>query len=144
MTLDEFMNLNIWKQNGSISIWRYNPLNKNFPGWHMSADKEGYESLLQFLNLLELSPVGSKRTLKLTKPDVWSASTTLKKTPEKKVLITLSSSIDDWHLKTEQDRLLFSIGVQQISLLKTGIMDARNGEYDFSVGAIDGQNMWFW
>jgi hypothetical protein len=141
--LDEFMNLNLWKQNGSISIWRYKPLNKNFPGWHMSADKEGYESLLQFLNLLELSPVGSKRTLKLIKPDIWSASTTLKKTPEKKVLIALSSSIDDWHLKTEQDRLLFSIGVQQIHVLKAGIMDAKNGEYDFSVGAKDGQTCGF-
>ena len=142
--LDELMNLNLWKQNGSISIWRYKPLNKNFPGWHMSADKAGYESLLEFLNLLEQSSVGSKRTLNLVKPDIWSASSTLKKMPEKKVLIILSSLDDHWLLETEPDRLLFNIGVQQISVLKAGILDAKNGEFDFSVGAIDGQNIWFW
>jgi len=110
----------------------------------MSADKVGYESLLEFLYLLEKSPVGSKRTLKLVKPDIWSASSTLKKTPEKKVLIELSGSDDNWHLETQPDKLLFNIGVQQIPVLTAGIMDAKKGEYDFSVGAIDGQNMWFW
>jgi len=142
--LDELMNLNLWKQKGCISLWRYDPINKNFPGWHMNADKVGYESLLEFLHLLEQSPVGSKRTIKLVNPDIWSASSMLKKTPEQKVLISLAGTNEEWRLKNEQDKLLFSIGAQQISVFKTGIMAALKGEYDFSVGAIDGQNIWFW
>jgi len=112
------MNLNLWRQKGRISIWRYEPLNKNFPGWHLSADKVGYESLLELLNLLELSPFGSKRTLKLVKPDICLASSMLKKTPEQKILITLSDLGAHWQLKAGRDKLLFNIGVQKISILK--------------------------
>ncbi|WP_284246654.1 hypothetical protein [Thalassotalea insulae] len=110
----------------------------------MSADKIGYENFLDFLKLLEDSPVGSKRTLNLVDPDVWSASSTLKKTPEKKVLVSLSNEDDCWHLKSEQSKLHFYIGIQKIPVLKAGIIDALNGKYDFSVGATGGQNLWFW
>lgn len=68
----------------------------------------------------------------------------VKKTPEQKILITLSDLGAHWQLKAGRDKLLFNIGVQKISILKAGIMDAINGEYDFSVGAINGQNIWFW
>ncbi|MFT5083714.1 MAG: hypothetical protein ACI9Y1_001763 [Lentisphaeria bacterium] len=40
------MNLNPWKLNGSISIWRYEPINRKIPGWHLIADNNRYDSLL--------------------------------------------------------------------------------------------------
>jgi hypothetical protein len=142
--LDEIMHLNTWKKKGSISIWRYEPKKNNFPGWHMTADSAGYDSLLELLELLKASAPESKRTLALEVPDRWSASSELKKTAEKKVVIQLTGSEECWKLTNEDGKLFITLNVQGISILFNGIEQAKSGAYDFSVGGINGQNLWFW
>lgn len=138
------MNLNDWKLKGSISIWRYEPLKKNFPGWHMTATHDGYDSILSLIELLEASPFGSKRTIELVAPDAWSASSELKKTAEQKVIIYLVESDSHWLLESIDGKLHLKLGLSSLSCFRKGILDARNGKYDFSVGGTKGQNLWFW
>jgi hypothetical protein len=138
------MNLNQWKKKGSIAIWRYHPINKNFPGWHMTACTVGYHSLLEYLSLLDASPLGSYRTIKLDRPDVWSASSKLKKTGELKVIISLIEANDFWQLVNEEGKLFVTISKSNLNLLTDGIRMTIAGEYDFSVGKTSGQHLWFW
>lgn len=138
------MNLNTWKKEGAISIWRYEPKKKNFPGWHMTADSIGYESLIELLSLLKNSIAESKRTIELDSPDGWSASTELKKTPEKKVVIQLIDGGEQWKLKNEDGKLIIMLNKLGVSLFLGGIERAKSGDYDFSIGGTKGQNLWFW
>ncbi len=142
--LDDYMNINTWTLKGSISIWRYEPINKNFPGWHMTADDDGYGSLLELIELLEKSDIGSKRTVTLSKPEPGLACADLKETPEKKVVISLGEPEAQWSLENGDDNLFFKLGLQSLARLRSGIVSAKNGDYDFSVSAPGGQNLWFW
>lgn len=138
------MDINHWAKTGRISIWRYEPVNRNFPGWHMTADKLGYESLKNLIQCFKESSAGTKRTITLDKPDRNLASTKLAKTVEAKVVIELSSKENDWHLKNEGPKLKINIGLAKLGELLSGIQRAQSGSYDFSVGGLKGQNLWFW
>jgi hypothetical protein len=138
------MHLNDWKKQGTIAIWKYKPVNRNFPGWHMSCDSLGYDSLLSLLDLLSKQLPAGKRTLKLDKPDIWSASSSLKKTAEAKAMISLSVDDDKWCLSNENGKFLVSVGVNKLNGLVDAIKLAKSGEYDFSFGGTKGQNLWFW
>jgi len=138
------LNINQWKKKGNIAIWRYAPLRKNFPGWHITCDKLGYVSLIGFLELLRSSPVGAKRTISLDEPNINSSSTSLKKTAESKVVISLSSEPDFWNLKNEDGKLYLSLGMNSLKGLIDAVSEAEAGSYDFSFGSLKGQNLWFW
>lgn len=138
------MNLNTWKKEGLISIWRYEPKERSLPGWHMTADSSGYDSLVVLLNLLKNSAPESKRTIALDTPSKWLVSAELKKTPEEKVLIQLTVGEEAWKLRSEDGKLIVTLNLHGISLFLSGIEQAKSGEYDFSIGGIKGQNLWFW
>ena len=138
------MNINSWSKSGKIAIWRYEPKKKNFPGWHMACDSEGYQSLKLLLSLLSESDSLTKRTLVLDEPDLFSASSTLKKTKQDKLVVIKSESSENWHLKNENGKLTLEIGAHKLNELVSGINNAIDGKYDFSVGSSGGQNLWFW
>lgn len=110
----------------------------------MTCDKFGYESLIDLLQLLRSSSVGAKRTIALDEPDIYSASTSLKKTAENKVVIGSCNEPEYWNLKNEDGKLYLSIGIDSINGLIAAIKKAEAGEYDFSFGGTKGQNLWFW
>jgi len=133
-----------WSKSGKIAIWRYEPQAKNFPGWHMSCDSEGYKSLNELLSVFLDSESMKKRTLVLDTPDPYIASSTLKKTMQNKLVIVKSSDDSQWLLSDDCGKLILDIGSGKITELMGGVNDALTGKYDFSVGATNGQNLWFW
>ncbi len=96
------------------------------------------------MSLLKNSIAESKRTIELDSPDGWSASTELKKTPEKKVVIQLIDGGEQWKLKNEDGKLIIMLNKLGVSLFLGGIERAKSGDYDFSIGGTKGQNLWFW
>ena len=110
----------------------------------MTCDQLGYQSLLELLALLLRSPVGSKRTFVLDKPDKWSASSSLEKSAELKTVFVLSPEEDAWNLVNEESKLIITIGVNTIKGLVSSVELAKSGEYDFSFGRKKGLNLWFW
>lgn len=109
-------------------------MRKNFPGWHVTATDDGYGSILRLIKLLETSPFGSKRTFELVAPDAWSASSELKKVAEQKVVISLVEPDSHWSLESIDGKLHVKLGLSSLSSLHNGILDARKGKYDFSIG----------
>ena len=138
------MDIHDWSKSGKIAIWRYEPQAKNFPGWHMSCDSEGYKSLNELLSVFLDSESMKKRTLVLDTPDPYIASSTLKKTMQNKLVIVKSSDDSQWLLSDDCGKLILDIGSGKITELMGGVNDALTGKYDFSVGATNGQNLWFW
>lgn len=61
--------INQYTQKGNIYLWEYAE-NKNFPGFQMAWDELGRNSFQAFLSLLQMSEVGTFRTLKVSKPTV--------------------------------------------------------------------------
>jgi len=110
----------------------------------MTCDKLGYESLIELLELFCSSSVGAKRTLTLDKPDIYSASSSLKKTAENKVVISSHKESEYWNLRNEDSKLYLFIGINSSKGLICAIKKAEAGEYDFSFGGTKGQNLWFW
>ena len=142
--LGAFVDIHDWSKSGNIAIWRYEPQAKNFPGWHMSCDSEGYKSLNELLSLFLDSDPMIKRTLVLDTPDPYIASSTLKKTVQNKLVIVKSSDDSQWLLSDDCGKLKLDIGSGKIAELMDGMDGALAGKYDFSVGATNGQNLWFW
>ena len=56
------------KQSGSISLWRYAERDRNYPGWHFSADYAGSDSLVALLDALVGNLAGEHRTIALSVP----------------------------------------------------------------------------
>lgn len=104
----------------------------------------GYESLIDSLQLLCSSSIGAKRTVALDEPDIYLASTSLKKTAENKVVIWSHNESEYWNLKNEDGKLYLSIGLNSLNGLIGAIKKAETGEYDFSFGGTKGQILWFW
>jgi hypothetical protein len=57
-----------WRQQGTIFLWRYRDRPRNDPGWHLSADPAGAVSLLQLLRLMRDSSYSSEQIIGISPP----------------------------------------------------------------------------
>jgi hypothetical protein len=140
------MNINKWKQSGNIYIWKYRSNPRNYPGWHLNADKQGCDSLIEFLSLLSDEDSGLKRTINLSKPDSrqYNVPTSQYKVKaEAKLVIIKSPKENDFHFSYDSDKLTLNIGGSQIPEFVRGLTDVANGKGDYCIGD-DGQELWFW
>ncbi|MFL0803287.1 MAG: hypothetical protein K6L81_06190 [Agarilytica sp.] len=139
------MNLNQWKKKGVISLWAHEPKNKNFPGWHLHANAEGYNSIVEYLSLLFESPMESWRTMTL---DVLGNGELLgnpkDQVPVRKLVIRQHENENGWHFEEIDRKVFFSIGVNNLEKVFRGIDLARAGERDFSIGPKNRESLWFW
>lgn len=55
-----------WKQVGTIFRWRYTDGQRNYPGFHFTADGKGVVSMASFFEVLEKSESGLLRTISIT------------------------------------------------------------------------------
>lgn len=62
------MNGHHWKQKGQLYLWRYEPENKNYAGWHISGDTYGLNSLVELMQAMNFSGAKQYRTIKLAQP----------------------------------------------------------------------------
>src|SRR5438105_1048742 len=57
-----------WKQRGLVFLWRYLENERNYPGWHFTADDLGATSFCELLRAMGSFAVPSHRTLVVTPP----------------------------------------------------------------------------
>jgi hypothetical protein len=57
-----------WKQAGRLSLWHYTESERNYRGWHLTADAEAALSLAAVLRAFKESQVECYRTLVVTAP----------------------------------------------------------------------------
>jgi hypothetical protein len=142
---------NTWKQSGRISLWRYTENERNYPGWHLSADVAGCQSLLALLEALATDG-GGFRTITITTPDkaqllvpnnksglaAWVAPT--------KLQMELSPNPTEWAFPPDMDPAAITVGSNWLAPLREGIAGIAKGRGDYAIG--DRKNgsfrLWFW
>src|SRR6266702_378107 len=148
-----------WKQRGNVYLWRYQENCKNFPGWHLAADRAGAESLLILLAEFKSSTASVYRTITLSKPTInvlavpnnkggkarWWAPSRFRinfdPNPEAMSL---------WSFPVDQDPAVLFVGREFLLRLEAGIVDLSQGKGDYSIGGVTKEelseqtSLWFW
>ncbi len=139
------MNLNQWKKKGMIALWSHEPKDKNFSGWHMHANEDGYCSIEEYLSALFTSPIECWRTIELNvlgKDNLCGKP--YDQVPASKLVIKHHAKTDGWSFERQDIKVIFSIGKSNQERVLKGINLAKSGEYDFSIGSKKGESLWFW
>jgi hypothetical protein len=151
--------LNAWKQEGNVYLWRYPDAFRNFPGWHLSADSVGAESLLELLSRLGESAVTAYRTVRITEPTRAVLSVPNNRggntrfwSPLRLRLVFDPSDVAStlWELRLEHGQVNLSVGEKFRSLLVAGIVDIMERKGDYSIGGHRNEPkeertcLWFW
>ena len=57
-----------WKQSGPVALWRFIENQRNFPGWHLTANAGGCASLIALLDAFAIDNAPSSRVLAIVQP----------------------------------------------------------------------------
>ena len=148
--------INAWRQAGDIHLWRYRPEKRGLEGWHLTADKDGLNSVIALAELLLAATHPAKRTLRLTKPSQQAINTPFRALGGRKVIAPCSLQLavhtngaeDHWELNEEGDRAQLRLGRQSVVAVLDALRDLRDRKLDdFSIGPQCGEpspNIWFW
>ena len=140
------MNTNKWKQSGNIYIWTYQDNPKNYPGWHMSGNDAGCNSISKLLEAFIDSPPEVIRTVQLSIPTDKQFSVpncNSKPIPETKFMIKKSGNPNSWVLENVDGKLQLEIGTVYLSKFISGIADIQQQKGDYFIGSTQ-QELWFW
>ena len=145
-----------WRQRGRIFLWRYHEGRTNYPGWHLTADEVGSQSLLDLLELFQAARWSCQMLVRTTVPDasvlrvpnnrggaarVDAATTLSLKFPKGKV------DDEHWLLDQESQDVQLVLGAQKLRDLTCGVQAFRRGEDDFAISGSQIKNddcLWFW
>ncbi len=141
-----------WKQIGKLYLWRYkHALSRNYPGWHLTADKAGCENLTALLDALAQASSASNRTLAITRPtDAILSVANNRRSPTvgvDRLALSYDPNLppDHWALTQTDATASLVIGRQSLALLRKGIADVAAGppHGDYCIGS-ESQELWFW
>lgn len=145
-------NVERWKQNGSLYLWRYLENTRNYPGWHLSADDLFCQSFALLTEKMLASRWNSEKTLLVTPPNAKilgvpnnrggearfeSAQLFLLKYPKDKV------AADYFLLEGAEGKVILSVGTEKLQLLSECIFSLLQGKGDYSIGSKNSR-LWFW
>lgn len=137
-----------WKQHGAISLWRYTENECNYPGWHLSANPAGCESLIALIEALAADGANAARSVELMPPTSAILSVpnnkhgTAKFVAPTKLRISFSGTPDHWLLPQQLEPAELSFGHAWLAPLRNGLAGIPNGIGDFSIGG--DLPLWFW
>lgn len=141
------MNTHTWKQKGNLYLWRYEPENKNYCGWHLTGDVEGLNALIELLRLLESDGLEQFRTVSLSRPgevqyQISGCKSKPVAVPKLKVEYSPSSSSEPEVL--EQDGVAtVCVNQRNITQYRDGLSGLLQGQNDVQVGR-GTWAMWLW
>lgn len=148
-----------WKQSGNVYLWRYHESYRNYPGWHLSADHTGAESLLNLITELKEAFTTVYRTITLSEPTNevlavpnnrggkarWWAPSRLKI-----IFDPAPVAENTWSFPTDQDPAVLTVGREFLMKLQAGIHDVSRNKGDYSIGGgtkeerSEATCLWFW
>jgi len=138
-----------WKQAGSISLWRYAERDRNYPGWHFSADRPGSESFAALLDVLVADGPGQFRTIVLSHPRLSVLPDKYKSgglVSPQKLRVSVSATPSTWPFSETGEASELSIGTDWVAPLRQGVLGVHCGETDYSIGPRGRGSvpLWFW
>ncbi|NNJ26102.1 hypothetical protein [Alienimonas chondri] len=141
----------LWRQRGTVFLWRYQDNAENYPGWHCTADAEGCESLLRLFAVLRTAEPGDGRTVRLTSPTAAVLSVPNNRggaarwfAPAKWTLERASTAgPGDCRFETDDDRLRLVVSDDTLNRLTELVRDLVDGIDDYSI-KLCGESLWGW
>ncbi len=141
-----------WKQAGSVSLWHYTQNERNYPGWHLTADAAGCASLVALFDALAADGIPADRSVAIKPPSMAQLGVPNNKSglaawrAPSKLRISFSATPADWSFPLDLDPAVFTIGSDWVAPLRKGISGIPHGHGDYSIGhAGKGNSMlWFW
>jgi hypothetical protein len=138
-----------WQQSGSVWLWRYLGSDRNYPGWHLTADSSGAASLVQLLDLFNNSKQPVFRTVQLGRPTAAILSVpnnrNAKCAAPVKLRIVLAADPGEWVFTRTDASAQLTLGRDWCPLFRQAVARIPLGEGDFSIGPPGpSQRLWLW
>ncbi len=120
-------NVDKWKQEGRLYLWRYTENTRNYPGWHLTADDACCHSLADLIERMLSARWSSQKPLVLTPPtkEVLRVPNNRGgearwKSPAGLILKYPKGKVGDEHiaLETNIDTIILSVGKLKLELLR--------------------------
>jgi hypothetical protein len=128
-------------------VWRYLENQRNYPGYHLSADAEGCATLLEWLqnpkprHEFRLQPITQEvlnvpNNQRGAAPYVGCSFLTLQVIPD----------VAEGHFLFSEasGRLTLECSQRQVERIIGGVNDIMQGRGDYCIGGADQQVLWFW
>jgi len=136
-----------WKQVGHLYLWKYKDNPRNYPGWHLTGDKQGLVSLIDLITLMIKENRNSKRSVRLSEPGRTELSipgcSNKVQAVKKFALYFETEAVEEWQVKPYQESMDIISNSYSAKGLKESLVQLSRGENDFSFGhGID--QIWFW
>jgi len=140
-----------------VYLWTYREGRHNYEGWHMTADADACDALLELLDLYSAARFTCRQVVPLRPPSPavlgvpnnrggWPRIRTC---TEWVIRYSLRTAFRAWSLTADARTATLDIGRDRIADLREGIVDIRAGLGDRSIGPddhtlYDDQCLWFW
>jgi hypothetical protein len=139
-----------WRQGGRVSLWRYASPNRNYDGWHLTADAQARASLMALIDAMLVDGPGATRSICITPPT--KAMLDVPNCPIRKVIVpenlrlSIVTDPNEWVFPEVSEHARLSVGVDWLPLLHDGLRDIGQGLGDYSIGRTDRGSLplWFW
>jgi hypothetical protein len=138
------------KHSGVVVLWRYTDNDRNYRGWHLTADGAGCVSLLALLDAFAADRVAGSRTVRISRPTA-SVLAVPNQRPSQwvspsKLRLTFSLTPSEWRFPASADQAELVIGADWLPKLRRGVADIANGQGDYRIGVLDDGSLplWFW
>lgn len=141
-----------WKQSGTVSLWHYTENERNYPGWHLTADAAGCASLVALIDALAADGISASRTVDITPPSKAQLGVPNNKSglaawrAPSKFRISFSATPAEWLFPLDLDPAVVTVGSDWLAPLREGILGIPRGHGDYSIGPAGKGNsrLWFW
>lgn len=139
-----------WKQSGSVSLWHYTENERNYPGWHLTANAAGCASLVALLDALAADDISGFRAVEITPPSKAQLNVPNNKSglaawrAPSKLRVAFSTTPADWSFPLDLDPAVITIGADWLAPLREGIFGIPHGRGDYSIGPPGKGRLWFW
>ena len=141
-----------WKQTGNVSLWYYTENEHNYPGWHLTADAAGCESLIALLDALAADGIPAFRAVEIKPPSKAQLGVPNNKgglaawRSPSKLRVTFSSDPTEWSFPPDLEPAVLTIGSDWLAPLREGVSGIPHGCGDYSIGSAGNgsSRLWFW
>lgn len=146
--------INKLKVKGKIYIWKYLENSRNYPGWNITTDKIGGESLLELIDLMITCKWSSKKTFQTMEPNKNQLNVPNNKNGKaewksvQNLTLNLKKEIepDFWEIIDKGNEIEISLGNNSLLKLEKAIKRILNNDGDFAIySSNDDENvLYFW
>lgn len=133
-------------------MWRYKENKRNYPGYHLTADREGCESLEKILANFETSQKARDHRFDLTPvtqavldvPNNASGNATVVSLKPWRLFVDPTQPEGFFEFSERHPACDLKLSPQQAGCVLEGVRDISKGKGDYCIGGDGDHVIWFW